>query len=500
MGTGLVEDPKWELAILATVQGFYEKLLQEHVGGEVPVPQGLETVSLQETDDNIVGTLSSMHRWLRLLDMAITPAMLRRSLTEDTDPEIAEAILRYFSRKRDSGDSNRDKTDLVTTFLYRHPRVPGQWDQRGYGLDGSLPLSPFEIALIEILADAEVPPLLDEHVQILREFDPLQHEAMAFHDLNGLLDSDIISRVRKLKEMLGPSFFHPGVLATIAPYNAAFGRKFDQLFLKAATEIKSFAEALEEQGGNILGTVDGVDVTVEHIAALKERDLLKIDYGTALDKFRRVSKLRKTLEQRPPLKMVPKLVRPPAKSSLLPFSAPYLDVASLQADVTPQQISNEEGKLLRIEESIRAFVRVADSRSRRIVPMRYFNLVLSDAEADAFCADYLEEKSLRAGIARVLLRLASLVARMTTELEELKRSQNSQSLWKLHADSLIVLLAVARTGHENAARLLTLARQHGSEDQVKAIELSLQKLHTSSAEVEKTLTGTANFRAAGASV
>ena len=42
----MAEDPKWELAILATVQGFYEKLLQDSVEGEVPVPAGLETVSL----------------------------------------------------------------------------------------------------------------------------------------------------------------------------------------------------------------------------------------------------------------------------------------------------------------------------------------------------------------------------------------------------------------------------------------------------------------------
>jgi hypothetical protein len=40
----LAEDPKWELAILATVQGFYEKLLQTAVDGEVPVPVGLEAV------------------------------------------------------------------------------------------------------------------------------------------------------------------------------------------------------------------------------------------------------------------------------------------------------------------------------------------------------------------------------------------------------------------------------------------------------------------------
>ena len=112
----MAEDPKWELAILATVQGFYEKLLQEPVQGEVPVPEGLEAISLQD-DHNVHETLTKMRRWLRLLDMAITPAMLRRAFTADTDPEIAEAMLRYFTRTKDTSDLNRDKTDMVATFL-----------------------------------------------------------------------------------------------------------------------------------------------------------------------------------------------------------------------------------------------------------------------------------------------------------------------------------------------------------------------------------------------
>ena len=258
----MVEDPKWELAILATVQGFYEKLLQESVRGEVPVPAGLEAISLQ-SDDSVLETLSAMHRWLRLLDLAITPAMLRRAFTPDTDPEIAEAMLRYFTRNRETSELHRDKTDLVTTFLYRHPRVPGQWERRGYGLDGALPLSPFEIALLEILADADVPELTDEHMQTLRLFDHLQQEAENFRDLNALLESGIIPRVRELKLSLDTSFYHPGALATIAPYNTAFGKKFDDLFHQSTAEIKNFAEVVEEQGGSILGNVDGVDVTVE---------------------------------------------------------------------------------------------------------------------------------------------------------------------------------------------------------------------------------------------
>lgn len=501
----MVEDPKWELAILATVQGFYEKLLQEAVGGEVPVPSGLEAISLQESEGSVPATLSSMHRWLRLLDLAITPAMLRRAFTTDTDPEIAEAILRYFTRSKDGSDIHRDKTDLVTTFLYRHPRVPGQWERRGFGLDGSLPLSPFEIALLEILADADVPSLTDEHVHVLRRFDQLQEEAEGFRDLSALLESGIIGRVRELKASLDASFYHPGVLATIAPYNTAFSKKFDTLFHQTAAEIRSFAEVVEEQGGSILGNVDGVDVTVEHVAALEESALLRVDYGVALEKFKRVSKLKRTLDQRPPVRRSPRLVnsptkaKPPARPSSLRGHRPVLDVPALRSAVTPQQISTEEGKLLRIEESIRIFVRVADPKFRQIVPMRFFNLMLAPAEADAYGADYLEEKSVRAGVARVLLRLVAVAARMSTELEELKRTENSESLWRLHADSLIVLLEIGRTVNDNAARMLTLAEQRGAKVEADKIRTPLQKMLDCSHLVEKTLAGAPSEKGLSAS-
>src|SRR4029078_6575938 len=106
--------------------------------------------SLQQGDGEVRTTLDKMRRWLRLLDQAITPAMLRRAFTSEIDPEIAEAMLRYYTRKKDASDVNRDKTDLVATFLYRHPRVPGQWERRGYGLDGSVPLLRFAARVIGI--------------------------------------------------------------------------------------------------------------------------------------------------------------------------------------------------------------------------------------------------------------------------------------------------------------------------------------------------------------
>jgi hypothetical protein len=496
----LAEDLRFELAILATVQGCYQKLLRESLGGDVPIPGGLDADALRHSENELPNTLATMYRWLHLLDMAITPAMLRQALTPDTDSEVAEALLRYFVRRREPSDVNRDKTDLIATFLYRHPRVPGQWEQSGYGLDGALPLSPFEIALIEILADTDVPSLPEEHVQLLRRFDPLLAEVARLRDFNALMESGIIGRVRELKQWLDSSFYHPGVLATVSAYNATFGKKFDELFAKALDEIKTFGQALEEMGGTILTTVDGVEVTVEHVAAIQEKQLLQADYGSTLEKFRRVSKLKKELDRRPPIRR--SLLTPAAQTTRTAGGAGAATKAAKAAAaakapaaapvfqppaITAQQLSAEESKLRRVEESIRVFVRVADPKYRQVVPMRFFNLTLSAAEADAHNATFLEEKSLRADVARTLIRMVSISARTRTELEELKRSQKMSSLWKLHADAVVVLLDMASTATEEAGSVAKTAEQTGEDAAAKAIHESVQKLRNQSDIAVKTL-------------
>lgn len=474
----MVEDPKWELALLATVQSFYQRLLSNQLGGELPAPAELAPDVISRAED-VRCTLAQMHLWIQLLDMAITPAMLRLGVQSDLDPEVAEALLRYFARHRDDSGANRDKTDLVATFLFRHPRVAGQWEQRGYGLDGSIPLSPFEIALLEILSESDVPVLPENHVQLLREFGPLLDQANRFQDFSTLMDSGIIPRVRELKASLGESIYHPGVLATLAPYNAAFGDRFHTLFAAAAEEIKNFANRLEELGGSILSTVDGVEVTVEHVAALNQEALLKADYGAALEKFRRVSRLKKELERRPPIRRA----NPGSTPSVQAVgaggaaAAPALAPKYVPAAITPQALSVEEAKLRRVEESIRVFVRVADPKFRQVVPMRYFNLMLSSAEVDAYTADYLEQAGPRADAARMLLRVVAVTARITTEMEELKRSRNSRSVWKLHADSLVVLVDLAKRLAEAVDRLaLTIGQQPETQANGEPLRSSLERL------------------------
>jgi hypothetical protein len=481
----LVEDPKWELALLATVQSFYHRLLSDQLGGELPAPAELAPDMISHAED-VPSILNKMHLWVQLLDMAITPAMLRLGVS-DLDPEVAEALLRYFARHRDDSAANRDKTDLVATFLFRHPRVAGQWERRGYGLDGSIPLSPFEIALLEILSESDVPVLSDGDVQQLREFGPLLEQANRFQDFTALMDSGIIERVRELKASLDESIYHPGVLATLAPYNAAFGDRFNTLFNAATQEIKDFADRLEELGGSILSTIDGVEVTVEHIHALNQEALLKADYTAALEKFRRVSRLKKELERRPPIRRNPlDFASRAGEGGAGAAPAPALVSTYVPVSITAQALSLEEAKLRRVEESIRVFVRVADPKLRQVVPMRYFNLTLTPAEVEVYTADYLEQTGPRADAARMLLRVVAMNARITTEIEELRRSRASRSLWKLHADSLVVLIDLAKRLAEAVAQLaVSIGRQTSPHPSVEPLHNSLEKLRERTAGAAK---------------
>jgi hypothetical protein len=255
---------------------------------------------------------------------------------------------------------------------------------------------------------------------------------------------------------------------------------------------------LEELGGSILSTVDGVEVTVEHVAALNQEALLKVDYGAALEKFRRVARLKKELERRPPISRSHPDSTPSAHAGSAGGAAPAPALAPkyVPAAITPQALSVEEAKLRRVEESIRVFVRVADPKFRQIVPMRYFNLVLSPAEVQAYTADYLEQTGTRADAARMLLRIVAVTARMTTETEEFKRSRNSRSVWKLHADSLVVLVDLATRLAEAVGRFALVIGQQiiGQQSEMQAnsepLRSSLEKLRVRTAEAAQLIAET----------
>ena len=211
-----------------------------------------------------------------------------------------------------------------------------------------------------------------------------------------LMDSGVIQRVREIKQRFGDSFYHPRVLSTIAAYNVYFGSRFDQLFKQTAQQIKKFASNVQQQGGSIMSRVDG-DVTVQHLTEVEEQqtEIMQTEYGRAQEQFRKISKLKKAVDSRTG-------AHPHAAAAAAAAHAPVPGVPTgrtahapgvgeaVPAGVNP---AVEQGKLRSMENSIRNFILAADPRSANVVPLRNGNMALSNAEVDAFRADYGAKKA-----------------------------------------------------------------------------------------------------------
>ena len=171
---------------------------------------------------------------------------------------------------------------------------------------------------------------------------------------------------------------------------------------------------------------------------------------------------------------------------LAPASAAHAVVPRLLADLHQSALLQEEARIRSVEESIRGWVRAADERCRHIVPMKFGNFLLAPAEADAYCADFQQEKSFRGDNARALVRMVAVMARMQAETEEFKRRQNSAHLWRPHAEALLLLQQAAAQANQDAAAILQVATQRGLVEKAKILTATTERLRHRLEEVQQT--------------
>lgn len=478
-----------ELLDLIAVHGFYMDLIKRALGHAIPMPQDTSE-AVSNLKGRIQHSIDVLRRWLALLDMAITPPMVRDGLKAATALETAEALLRYYINKTSRADNDRDKADFVVTYLYRTTAA-------GMAGSGEEMTARFEKAIRHILLNSPIRELPEEHKRLVDEFPYIQQEVEEFHHFDDLMDAGIVQRVREIKQSLHESFYHPHVLATVAGYNVFFGNRFDLLFHSAAHQIKDFANRVQQQGASTLSRVDG-DVTVKHLQEVgEEQQALKLEYGKAQEHFRKVSKLKKAVDKKAGGRGAVALASsathtaaataplPPtrgAAAAASPVSAPAAPVASA---IGPSMM--EEGKINGAQDTIRNFIRTVTKPGPVVVPMPHGNVVLSPAEAEAYKADYRSEKSFRADYANCLARMVSIQARMAAELRDYNAKRTSSYLWKPHADALAYLMAVANKEVENAGRLTGLAQDRGLADKVTGIRASAEKMRTQTQQIAATL-------------
>lgn len=470
-----------ELLDLITVHRFYVAIVEGSLGYRILLPQELQRESF--ADDDRKEVRSAFLRWLGMLDLAISPPMVRDQLNATQHREGAEALLRYYVKKCSVSDLDRDKTDCVLGFLCRHPAgvasaSAGKFSGDSFGHIEAV--REFQVEIDRILAGISRRELPAEHAQLLREYEFLYQELIDFRTFDQLIDCGILSRIHNLKRSFGTSFYQPSVLSAVGVFNGIFGKRFDDLFLEASRQIKSFAERVQQQGTSIMSQVDG-DVRVKHLTELEEEQILDKEYIQAREDFQKVSTFKKAVDKRRGHTSVVHGHSSPAASpdstgAFAPFGGQPAEQTTT-AFASPHAAA-EEYKFRQTAEQIRLFVRAADPKVCFTVPLPMLNLSLNGPEVDVFRSDYGQENSFRARYADALVNLATARARIAIELLEFQHKQSSAYRWKPHADSLMYLMNQFERLQGKATDVIAAARQRGLMEKVEALNSALAKLHS----------------------
>lgn len=507
-----------ELQDLTAVNDFYVALLEKSLGHSVPVP-----AEVSSPDESAEKAIDQFKNWLDVLDLAMTPSIVRDSLKVASGFESAHALLRYYVAKASPRSGDRDKTDCVITYLFRNPRqsedAPPPWQRpevdSSYYFISQAAIG-FQGSLYHTLEGLEYRDLPQEHLQLLHEFEFLYQELGDYRHFDQIMDSGMVQRVRELKQSLGKSFYHPEALAHLAVWNDMFGRKFDELFHDAAKQIKTFAENVQKEGASILSRLEG-DITVKQLADVETSQILTEDYQSAQDEFRKVSKFKKVVDSKrpgrasasPPVfssSAQPPVPRPtiPTSSAVVPSSpgnsttpvpprASAVVAHEVKAEVLAvppsQAVQNavQEGKIHSAKESIKEHIRSTDPKLAAIVPIKNTKITLTPAEVEAFRADYQGEKSFRADYATVMMNTVAYLSRMIVEVDEYNQKASSAYLWKPHADALAYLLTTLERLNMEAEAVMAVARARGLQDKATAMQNSLSKLRDYAKTVSQTL-------------
>ncbi|HET8887858.1 MAG TPA: hypothetical protein VFQ41_03070 [Candidatus Angelobacter sp.] len=521
------QDSLKELQDLRTVHTFYLGLLERNLGHGVPVP--IEIKSAPDQPEDSAEEINNFKMWLDLLDLALTPPLIRDALKTLPGFETAHALLRYFTSKASQRSGDRDKTDCIITYLFRTPddgtrKIAWQRPEvdSSYAFISQAALA-FEAELFRALDNMPAESMPLEQVAMLQEFEYLYQELEEFRHFDQIMDSGIVQRVRELKQSLGRSFYHPDALANLAVWNDVFGRKFDELFHDAAIQIKTFAESVQKGGGSILSKVEG-DITIKNLSEVQTAQILAEDYQFAQDEFRKVSKYKKAVDAKRPVRMATTgAPRPPAGQAAAPPPAPRPTIPPPQGAQRPlnnepspvppssppippsvssqtlnaevlavapsQAVQNavQEGKIHSARQAIKEHVRRSDSKVAHVFPVKNSKIVLSPAEVEAFKAEYESEKSFRSDYANIMMTIVAYLARMVIEVDEYNNKASSAYLWKPHADALGYLVSTLERLSMEADQVMAVARARGLTEKASSLSASLEKLREYAKTVSQTL-------------
>ena len=422
------------------IHGIYQTILEKELKHALPLPAPIPEI-LGKAGAASEPVRPVAEQWLALLDLAVSPHLMRNYIHERGAEDAAlRALIRFLVRKKIHSQDDRDKVDWLTTYLFRkreeQKRRPTSWPKANVEeiLDG------FEFPMLSRYAEdllMEVPALLDE-VKFLENF-------------SQVTDSRIIQRARDLKNQFGDEFFNPDVLAAIVNYNLIFGDKFQNLLKPTMEKVRGFARGSEEG----------------HRPS--DEEILQRDYRLATDALRHLGEIGR--------KDAVGQVGGQAGGLSTQSMTPEQQLKQLGVDVEQEALYLRN----RTEELT---MRLRSTASMSSIPNSFAPLMLTEWEAGAFRTLFPDsEQSFRADFARGICRAITVIYRIYEEIPAYLEKKGSEYLWKRHYDSLVYLLYEGRNQKEALAQLSAASDKRGLPEKARQLQTTMQKLDTSLGKV-----------------
>ena len=426
------------------IHAIYQAILESELKHDFPLPQVVQD-SLQDSLDDQAAAKASQpvqraaEEWLQLLDLAVTPHLMRSYVKErGAEDTVLRALIRFVSSKKSHSQDDRDKVDWLTTHLFRlreeQKRRPTAWPKTD---------------VLEILDGFDFPMLTRYAEDLLMEIPALLDEVKFFENFSQITDSRIIQRARDLKNQFGAEFFHPDVLAAIVNYNLFFGKKFNALLEDTMRQVHDFAATSQEDGQP------------------SKQQLLDSDYRLTGDTLRQISEIGRK-----------DLVGAGGAGNLAGQTlTPEQQLKQLGVDVEQEALYLRN----RTEELT---MRLRSNLNMNSIPNSFAPLLLSEWEGAAFRTLFAEaEQSFRSDFARGLCRAITLIYRIYEEIPQYLEKKGTEYLWKRHYDSLVYLLYEGRNQKEVLSQLTAASQKRGLPEKSRQLAATSQKLDTGLAKV-----------------
>lgn len=397
---------------------LFAGVLGELVGGGVPVPESVQAL-IRSGGGALPPPAEEACRWLRLLDLCLTPPLFRTGIQKHSpDEETLAALVRYFVSKNAHGEADRDRLDWLLTYLFKRRAATGV--AVGFGA--------VRESIQGWLHGVSYPPLSAASKSLLSEVAAAVQDAADLNSFEQLTESGLIHRGRELKESFKDEFFHPEVLPAVVNYNLVFGRRFEELFAEAARQAREFAVAIAEK-----------------------------DYRAAGEDLRKLSSALKEEKRKPSVRRAAASVAPaPTPTVSAPSDDPVERMKALGIDPVRQQ-----ARLKVMLGDIASFVQSA-GRAVKHVPLPQSTLPLADWESDTFSADYPpDDHSSQAQFSRHITSAVAYIACMHEELALYREKRDTEYLWKPHYDALIYLLYQGQQQVLRLERFAEETKSHG---------------------------------------